>query len=121
MIIWISWYVLSIILMAYVGLRKYSVSNRLKKIFVEVPAEDIGGFEAICVAIEMFLVFSDVTLWENYKTWVILCGVSALLVSEFILMRIAGKATSQINLLICRRRLASIKKWAQKRHVSEFM
>lgn len=118
MIVWMGWFVLSMILMACIGMRRYSVSSRLMSIFVEIPIEEVKTLEMMCIIFEVFLFFSDVTMKYNIFT-LIVCIL--LFPSQFILIRIAGKATSQINLLICRRRLASIKKWARRRRAYEFM
>ena len=115
-----GWFVLSILLMAYVGGHRYSVSNRLMRIFVEVPAEKVKVFEGMCILLEMFLIFSDETVWR-YNYLLLLIGFVLLFLGQFVLLRIAGKVTSSINLLINRRRLASIKKWARRRRAYEFM
>lgn len=123
MIIWMGWYVLSVVSMAYVGLRRYSVSNRLMHIFLEVSSEKIEAYEFLWIFVEMFLVFSDEGTWEHHIVVTIL-GLILLFVSQFMLMRIAGKVTSSVSRYICEKRLnlirVSRKIRARMRYAHEF-
>ncbi len=118
MIVWMGWFFVSLLLMACIGIRRYSVSSRLMRILVEIPIEEVKTLEMMCIIFEVFLFFSDVTMKYNIFT-LIVCIL--LFPSQFVLLRIAGKVTSSINLQINRRRLASIKKWARRRRAYEFM
>lgn len=123
MVIWMGWFTISIIIMAFIGAHRYSLSYRLLRILVEVPDEEIVAHELICVSFETLLIFSDETIWAHQ--WILLaCGIIVLLLVQFILMRIAGKVTSGMNHRICEKRLNSIltsrKIRARMRYAHEF-
>lgn len=123
MIIWMGWFVLSISIMAFVGFHRYSLSSRLMTIFIEVSAEEVKAYEFICIVIEVFLVLSVDSTWE-YHIFLLTCGIAVLILSQFVLMRIAGKVTSSINRYICEKRLnlimVSRKIRARMRYAHEF-
>ena len=123
MIIWIGWLCLSVVIMAFIGYRRYAISNRLAKIFVEVPADQVRAYEWLWMIVEAFLFLSEESIWEHNAV-LVLCGAFVLLLVQFLLMRIAGKATSGIMHWICEKRLRSLrvsrKTRARMRYAHEF-
>lgn len=123
MIIWMGWFCLSVVIMGFLGARRYSVSNRLAKLFVEIPADQIRAYEALWMIVEGFLVLSDESIWKH-NAILVLCGTFVLLLVQFLLMRIAGKVTSGLTHYVCERRLRTLrisrKTRARMRYAHEF-
>lgn len=107
MIVWIVAFFMSVLVMGLVGSCRYSISHKLMKMFIEIPAEQIRAYEALWIIAECFIVLSDETIWRH-NTVLVFCGIAVLLFTQWILMRIAGKATSCIKRYICKRRLSSL-------------
>ena len=119
MVIWMGWFFISIMLMGMLGFKRYSISNRLVRGFVEIPAEQIRAYEGLCIVVEGFLVLSDESIWSN-NTVLLLCGIAVLLVSQWILMRLALVIISGLHRSILERRLFSIRQSYRKRIRQEF-
>ena len=109
MIIWMGWYFVSIMLMAMLGLKRYSLSNMLLRTLVEVQNDEAKAYEVVFVMIEMMLVFSDNSIWNN-SFMAILVGIAILLISQWLLMRLAFVASSGFLRIVLERRIASLKK-----------
>ena len=119
MIVWGSWYLISIFLMGFFGLRRYSMSHRLVKTFVEIRAEELRAYEVVFMGIELFLVFSDETIWDNNMI-LLLCGIIVLLACQWLLMRLAVVASSGLLRYTLERRLESIRRSKLERVRDEF-
>ncbi|MBQ6414368.1 hypothetical protein IJI28_01990 [Candidatus Saccharibacteria bacterium] len=119
MIIWGSWYLISIFLMGFFGLKRYSMSHRLVKTFVEIKAEELRAYEAVFLGIEVFLVFSDETIWNN-NIILLMCGIIVLLASQWILMRLAVVTSSGLLRYTLERRLESMRRSHRERIRDEF-
>ena len=95
------------------------MSHRLVKTFVEIKAEELRAYEAVFLGIEMFLVFSDETIWDN-NIILLICGVIVLLASQWILMRLAVVTSSGLLRYTLERRLESMRRSKLERVRDEF-
>ena len=119
MIIWLGFLLVSVVVMCVIGVKRYSLSTRLKKIIIEVPNEHINAIAFVLIFVEMTIFFSDNSVWK-YSVFQIFLDMTVLLIAQFILMRVAVNFSSSKEKVLLERRLDSIIQSQKRRTKDEF-